>query len=154
VEWLQGMTFFIFSNLNDVIERHKTRPTRQNQESTAAFTQSVSQWDRRQELAQAGVRERIGYNGKSLIQATTTAAEMMATLEAYYRPRGIGVFSELCRKLDEIRRTEYQSVMEYGEAFRRIDNELIALDQKLALPEPYLIQKYLLGLGEKYASLQ
>src|SRR4051812_18603436 len=140
-DWLQGMTsFFVFSNLNYVIERQTTRPV-QGQESAETSTRLVAVWDRKQELAQAGIRERIGYNGRTMVLELDNASQMMKALKSFYKPRGIGTFSELCKRFNEVKLTDFSSVTEYSEAFKRIDNELKALNRTLTLPEPFLIQK-------------
>jgi hypothetical protein len=154
-DWLEKITaFFTFGDLVRVIQTETDPPTQREDQSVDEYRKSFEIWNRKSDLAKAAIKDRVSYNGKSMIKLCTTAASMMSTIRDYFRPRGMGVYTELCKRFNDITLGQYKNVTEYIEAFNRIDNEMKALDANLALPEPFRIQKLLLGLGEAYSAFQ
>jgi hypothetical protein len=72
-------------------------------------------------------------------------------METGFKPRGTGVFSDLCTQFYEIMLQDSNNVLDYTEKLRRMRNELIALHPTLDLPEPHWVQKFLHGLGPEFA---
>lgn len=95
-----------------------------------------------------------GDNARALVKGKTTVVEIMKELEDFYRPRGLATYSSLCKRLREISLTDFKNVSEYTDAFTRINNELKHLGSIAEVPEPFLIQQYLRGLGDQYSSFE
>jgi hypothetical protein len=46
--------------------------------------------------------------------------------------------------------SSYTNLAEYTAEFRRIEKHINSLDPSLALPVPYMVQRYLRGLGLQF----
>lgn len=66
------------------------------------------------------------------------------------KPEGAVVFVELIRRLDGLSLENCKDVGEYTRKIQEIDFKLKSLHSDAALPEPYLIYRYLQGLGDAY----
>ena len=62
----------------------------------------------------------------------------------------MGLYGELIRHLDSLSLENCKDVAEYTRKFQEIDFKLKSLHSDAALPEPYLIYRYLTGLGDAY----
>ena len=122
--------------------------------SQAAHDRTIVAWQDKQEWAKAAIHHRCRYNARALIQGVTTAAEAFAALKPNFCQQGSGVFTELCKQFYKLTLADCKDVTEYTEKFRKIRNELISLHPFLALPESFVVQKFLHGLGPAYNIFQ
>ena len=82
-----------------------------------------------------------------------TISESMYTCKTYDLECSLsqtGLLVGLYRRLDGLSLESCKDVAEYTRKFREIDFELKSLHSDAALPEPYLIYRYLTGLGDAY----
>ena len=68
----------------------------------------------------------------------------------HFKPEGNGVDLELIRRLRGLSLESCKDVAEYTRKFRVVDFDLKFLHSDVAMPEPYLILLYLIGLGHAY----
>ena len=98
----------------------------------------------------AAIRSRCEYNAYTLVESHTTVFQMFQTLEEEFRPSGSGTFALLCQRFQEVTLASCKDVSEYVQEFRKIQNELRALDKSLVFPAPFLVHKFLHELGPAY----
>ncbi|KAF6238819.1 hypothetical protein HO173_003326 [Letharia columbiana] len=97
--------------------------------------------------------QRLGYSGRQLTETNYDNEDPQAILDAiakYYKPKGSGLYTELIRQLLSITLTSEGGVRQYEKDFRKITAEIASLHKSLALPEPFLIQLFLIGLGDSF----
>jgi hypothetical protein len=156
LQWYQEIRdFLIIGGYNDILTRDRDQaPARAAGVTVAAHAARVEAWNDKQERACAAIRNRFGYNARALIEGTATAAEASAFLESNFKQQAFGVFTELCRRFYELTLSDCKDVSEYTEKFCKVRNELLSLHPTLALPEPFVVQKFLHGLGPAYNIFQ
>ena len=97
--------------------------------------------------------QRLGYSGRQLTETDYDNEDPQAMLDAiakYYKPKGSGLYTELIRQLLGITLTSEGGVRQYEKDFRKVTAEIASLHKSLALPEPFLIQLFLMGLGDSF----
>lgn len=104
-----------------------------------------------QSRARAAIRNRCGYNAYTTIEETSTVFEMFKLLKEDFKPSGPGTFALLCQQFQEPTLADCKDVTDYVEKFRRIQHELNHLESTLVFPAPFLVQKFLHGLGPAYS---
>ena len=104
--------------------------------------------------ATAAIRNRCGYNARDLIKDKKTVKAKLDALKSYFKPQGSGVFSELCRRFNDLTLSNCKSIAEYTEKLRKIVTEMAELHPSLKLPDPFVVQKFLQGLGSGYDVFQ
>lgn len=104
-----------------------------------------------QPRACAAIRNRCGYNAYTIVEDITTVFDMFGALEKDFKPSGPGTFALLCQRFQELTINDCKDVSDYVEQFRKTQNELRQLEKSLVFPAPFLVQKFLHGLGPAYA---
>lgn len=104
-----------------------------------------------QPRAYAAIRNRCGYNAYTIAESMTTVSDMFEALEKDFKPSGPGTFALLCQRFQELTINDCKDVSNYVEQFRKTQNELRQLEKSLVFPAPFLVQKFLHGLGPAYA---
>ena len=79
-----------------------------------------------------------------------TLKQCLTPLQKNYKPKGSGLYTELVRQLHSITISSERGVRQYEKDFRKVNAEIADLDNSLVLPEPYLIQLFLMGSGEVF----
>ena len=103
--------------------------------------------------AAVAISNRLGYNSRQLVKKYRDAykpQKMLDTIETNYKPKGSGLYTEYVRNLHSIVISSEGGVRQYEKDFRKVTAEISDLDDSLTLPEPYLIQLFLMGLAEAY----
>ena len=157
LQWDQEIwDYLIISGYNDLLTRNTIIPAATGTSAAAqlAHEAKIEAWQDKQDRARAAIRYRCGYNARTLIAQCTTALEALTILESNFRPYGSGVFTELCKRFYKLTLADCKSVTDYAERFRKVRNELILLHPTLTLPEPFVVQKFLHGLGPAYDMFQ
>ena len=155
-DWLQWdqeiRDYLILSGYNDLLTRNTAIPPATGTPAAAQLSHEaeIEAWQDKQDRARAAIRYRCGYNARTLIAQCTTALEALTILESSFRPYGSRVFTELCKRFYELTLADCKSVTDYAKRFRKVQNELISLHPTLTLPEPFVVQKFLHGLGPAY----
>jgi hypothetical protein len=113
---------------------------------------ALTKWNMTQRIAMIALKQRLGNEAKALIAAGTytNCQSIMDKLNERFKPQGAGAFIDLCDALNNMTLSSYSNLTEYTAEFRRIDKDINALDSSLALPMPYMIQRYLQGLGPQF----
>jgi hypothetical protein len=98
------------------------------------------------------LKTRLGSEAKALIAANsyTNCQSIIKDLEARFKPQGAGTFIKLCDSLNNMTLSAFTNLEEYTKEFRRINKDIFSLDLSLALPGPYIVQRYLQGLGPQF----
>lgn len=107
-------------------------------------------WFAKQERASAVINNRLGYNGREAVKGLSTVAEIIAKVEAHFRPSGSAVFTALDREYNELSLSDFNNVMDFAEKFRKAKNELLELDSSCKIGEPHFIHKFLSSLGPSF----
>lgn len=97
-----------------------------------------------------GIRQRLDYNGRDLVRPHNGDPQaMLDAIDEHYKSEGSGLYTELVRQLHSITIGE-GGVRQYEKDFRKVNAQIIQLDTSLRLPQPYIIQLFLMGLGDPY----
>lgn len=104
-----------------------------------------------QPRACAAIRNRCGYNAYTIAEDMITVFDMFKALMKDFKPSGPGTFALLCQRFQELTIADCKDVSDYVEQFRKTQNELRQLEKTLVFPAPFLVQKFLHGLGPAYA---
>lgn len=75
---------------------------------------------------------------------------MLDTIANNYKPKGSGLYTELMRQLLSITIKPEGGVRQYEKDFRKVNAEIADLDSRSVLPESFLIQLFLMGLGDSF----
>ena len=75
---------------------------------------------------------------------------MLDKIKVNYKPKGSGLYTKLVRQLHGISITSEGGIRQYEKDFRKVNAKINDLDAALTIPEPYLIQLFLIGLGQAY----
>jgi hypothetical protein len=142
--------YLILSGYNHIIDNDTAPQEGDATQRTAAGIIFKEQTVR----AAAAIRNRCGYNARDQIKDKDTVKAMLNALKAYFKPQGSGVFSELCRRFNDLALNNCKGVTEYTEQLRRVMTEMAELHPSLKLPEPFVVQKFLHGLGSGYEVFQ
>src|SRR3981189_1025642 len=133
--------------------RNKTRPEKGNL-ADDVWLARVELWEDRQERVVAAITHRLSFNARHQFKNEKVAHTLMEKLRKNFRPKGVGIFQELCTRFENLKLADYEDVNEYQEKFRKIRTDFSTLSAKITFPECYIVQKFLLGLGPTYSSFQ
>ena len=75
---------------------------------------------------------------------------MLNAIDAYYKPTGSELYTELVRQLHNININLEKDVRQYEKDFRKVNVEIVDLNDSLSLSESYLIQLFLMRFDETY----
>lgn len=102
------------------------------------------------------VRNRLGYTGRQDIKALTQLDAILALIAKNFKPKGSGVYTELVQQLHSITLSSgaVKDVSDYTKQFQQTDVAIADLHDTLKLPQAYIIQLYLMNLGESYSVFQ
>lgn len=98
------------------------------------------------------IRNRLGDRGRELIEKVSGDPQTMLDIIATnYKPKGSVYYANLVRQLLGITFDMAGGVHQHEKAFRKVIAEIDDLDSALSLPEPFLTQLFLQGLGDSFA---
>lgn len=101
--------------------------------------------------ASSAIRNRLGYNGRQLIKSVIGDPQaMLDTIAKNYKPKGSGLYTELVRQLLGITIEPEGGVRQYEKDFRKVNAEIADLDPNSLLPQAFLVQLFLMGLGDSF----
>ena len=146
---------FPFSSI-PLLESNDQYPKWRNQIDDALVLNRLDPYltEQHERFAVTAIRSRCGYNARKIAQQAGNKPDaVLAKLKEHYKPTGSGVYTDLIRRLGALHMGT-QSADSYSKEFREIDIEIKEIDSTLALPEPYLVQLYLMGLSEAYNVFQ
>ena len=106
--------------------------------------------DATQNEACKAICQRLDRNGRDLVRPHNDNPQaMLDAIEEHYKFERSRLYTELVRQLHSITIGE-GGVRQYEEDFRKVNAEIAILDPSLKLPQPYVIQLFLMGLGDPY----
>jgi hypothetical protein len=148
------MDYLVLNDHWRFLEKHLEEPERASYASDRTHTTALEDWQYRQQLALRAIGNRLGYNARAMVKGVKSAKACLDTLEASFKPRGDGMFNELSNRFFDLALQEYKDVAEYTRAFRKLENQLQSLNSYAVLPQSWIIQRYLKGLGPSYSVFQ
>ena len=83
--------------------------------SATQRTTAVATFTEQTFRAAAAIRYRCGYNARDQVEGKETVKGMLNALEAYFKPQGSGVFSDLCRRFNDLTLNNCKSIIDYTE---------------------------------------
>ena len=84
------------------------------------------------------------------MKAIASPQTILNTVKANFKREGTGVYIELIRRMDSLTLESSKDVIEYTRKFRKVDSELESLHNDFAMPEAYIIHRFLTGLRDAY----
>lgn len=150
-EWSKQMrNYLIMNGFNNILVKQTNKPTQRMEETTSTYETRVEAWEDRQARALAAIRDRCGYNAEAIVNECETAQRAFEELRAGYQPSGSGQYDKLCTKFNDISLSSCSGVGNFGSELRKIWEQMRAIDKSVALPEAFVVQKFLYGLGSEF----
>jgi hypothetical protein len=75
-------------------------------------------------------------------------------LEKEFKESGSGRYEELCAQFNDITLTSCKNVAKYGSRLQQILDGIKAIYITVELPEPFAVQKFLYGLGDRFSTFK
>ena len=100
--------------------------------------------------AVTAIKNRLGYNTRQIVKPEDNPQTILDIIKANFKREGTGVYMELVRRFERLTLESCKDVAEYTTKFREVDSELKSLHNDFAMPEAYIIHRYLTGLGDAY----
>ncbi|SLM33937.1 Ribonuclease H-like domain [Lasallia pustulata] len=122
----------------------------QPNEEQSAFDQRTEEWEEKQESACAAVKSRLGYNGRELVKNKTQVLEILVEIKKNFRPSDSAAFQDLVQRFDALTLQGCGSVLDFAEQLRTLYNKLAELGDGCRIPSPFLVNKFISGLGPDY----
>ena len=101
-------------------------------------------------VARSYLRGRCGTFARLIVDETRTVRAALVALEKQYKPDNMFDVASTCRRLDSLRPSDFPDLTTYYLKFWDIQQELRDMAPELALPEPYLVAKFLDTLDAEY----
>lgn len=124
-------------------------------ESEEAFQTRLENWTEKQLGAYALVKEYCGLIARTLLETAESINEPIYTaidvrLRAEFELAGSGRYQELCHNFTNLTLAKCANISEYSANFTQLHDEMVTIHVHLSLPEPFLVQAYLGGLGDSF----
>lgn len=150
-EWSKQMrNYLIMNGYNAILVKQTDTPARRADDTDVAYEARTEAWEDKQARALAAIRDRCGYNAKAIVNECATVKAAFEELRASYQPSGSGQYDKLCTRFNEIALSVCSGVGNFGSELRKIWEQMRAIDKSVALPEAFVVQKFLYGLGSEY----
>lgn len=150
-EWSKQMrNYLIMNGYNSILVKQTEAPDRRSEEAETAYEARVEAWEDKQARALAAVRDRCGYNAEAIVNECATIKTAFEELRSNYEPSGSGQYDKLCSRFNDIALSVCSGVGNFGSELRKIWEQMRAIDKSVALPEAFVVQKFLHGLGSEF----
>ncbi|KAF1807866.1 hypothetical protein P152DRAFT_406648 [Eremomyces bilateralis CBS 781.70] len=80
-----------------------------------------------------------------------TIQRILNRVKVEYQPTGTAVFISLDRRFNSLSLSDCKDVMDFAQQLRKARNKLLQLHKSVTLGDPFLIIRFLEGLGPNYA---
>ncbi|KAL6802472.1 hypothetical protein GGI42DRAFT_27139 [Trichoderma sp. SZMC 28013] len=151
--WKQDiMSMVIINGFKDLLERD-TRPAMGDEETQIAFDARLELWEDRQEQVVAIVRSSLNYRNRHLIKDMTTLSEVMDALNRWFQGYKTLAFRVLHYEYESLTLQDCANVTEYAEKLLEVRAKLGELDESCRIGEPFLINKFVTGLGGNFETI-
>lgn len=148
--WKQDvMSLISFNDFEDLLERD-TRPTIGDEETQIAFDARLELWEHRQKQVVAIVRSSLSYLNLDLIKGMTTLSEVMDALNRWFQGYKTLAFRVLYHEYESLTLQDCANVTEYAGKLLEVQENLGELDESCRIGEPFLINKFVTGLGGNF----
>ena len=150
-EWSKQMrNYHIMNGYNSILVKQTEAPDRKSEEADDAYETRVEAWEDKQARALAAIRDRCGYNAEAIVNECATIKHAFEELRSNYGPSGSGQYDKLCSRFNDIALSVCGGVGNFGSELRKIWEQMRAIDKSVALPEAFVVQKFLHGLGSEF----
>jgi hypothetical protein len=150
-EWSKQMrNYLIMNGYNSILVKQTESPDQRSEEADSAYEARVEAWEDRQARALAAIRDRCGYNAEAIVNECATVKEAFEELRSSYQPSGSGQYDKLCSQFNDIALSACTRVGNFGSELRKIWEQMRAIDKSVTLPEAFVVQKFLYGLGSEF----
>ena len=150
-EWSKQMrNYLIMNGYNSILVKQTEAPDRRSEEADNAYETRVEAWEDKQARALAAIRDRCGYNAEAIVNECATIKNAFEELRSNYEPSGSGQYDKLCSRFNDIALSVCSGVGNFGSELRKIWEQMRAIDKSVALPEAFVVQKFLYGLGSEF----
>lgn len=154
-EWSKQMrNYLIMNGYNSILVKQTETPDRRSEEADTAYEARVEAWEDRQARALAAIRDRCGYNAEAIVHECATIKKAFEELQSNYQPSGSGEYDRLCSRFNDIALSVCSGVGNFGSELRKIWEQMRAIDKSVALPEAFVVQKFLYGLGSEFTDFR
>ena len=140
---------FPLTDINELKEQREwTKWSRQMQDWLILY----NLWDNPATVLRCctAIKTRCGQNARDLIENIHTQEGIWDKLTKHYKPQGTGMYMELLTQWDLCVKTPDVSIEEYARKFKANLTEQQGVDESLKLPEPYVIHRFMRGLGDEW----
>ena len=150
LKWERSITDYLrVSGLGLPLNVRRNAPTTSNP-ITDTEQDKLDDWMEKQDKAKGAVLNRMSFNARAKFRSLDTVADIMDGAKAEYTPKGAAVLELLYDKMLGLTLTDFPNVQTYAGAICQVDEEIRLLDPALALPEAFLVTRFLKGLGPDY----
>ncbi|KAL7928948.1 hypothetical protein V8C35DRAFT_316905 [Trichoderma chlorosporum] len=151
--WEQDvMSVIIIHGFEDLLERD-TRPTIGDDETQIAFDARLELWENRQKQIVTVVSSSLSYFNRDHIKGMTTLSEVMDALNRWFQSYKTLAFSVLYHEYESLTLQDCANVTEYAGKLSEVRANLGELDESCRIGEPFLINKFVTGLGGNYETI-
>lgn len=138
----------------EILEFQKTEPTAAAEESPVDFAARRQKWLIMKIQAYATVDETCGYRASDILkkckEANKSIIEAFDALEETFKGAGSTRYESLCNTLLDLSLATSKSVPDFGAKLQKVWSEMTALNEKATLPECFVVQHFLKGLGPQF----
>lgn len=150
-EWSKQMrNYLIINGYSSILVKQTEAPDQRSGEADTAYEARVEAREDRQARALAAIRDRCGYNAEAIVNECATIKQAFEELRSNYQPSGSGQYDKLCSRFNDIALSACSGVGNFGSELRKIWEQMQAIDKLVALPEAFVVQKFLFGLGGEF----
>lgn len=128
-------------------------PEKYDGEEDRHHAKRTREWSTEQRNLMAVLRTRLspGPRAKLVSEGHNTVKAALEFLFIHYRPKGSSGFQDLMKRWDNLTLAKCKDVNDFATQLRTIHDELYEMDKSCKMREPYLVLKFLQGLGPDYS---
>ncbi|KAL7964968.1 hypothetical protein HDV63DRAFT_414485 [Trichoderma sp. SZMC 28014] len=145
------MSMAMLCGFKDLLERD-SKPTIRDGETQRAFEKRLEFWEHSQRQAVAVVRCSLGFSLLRDTKDMKTLVEVMDKVDTWFQLYKTLAFRVLNDEYDNLTLEGSASVAEYADNLGELWAKIGELDESCKIGEPFLILKFLSGLGENYGT--
>ena len=141
-----------------LLEFQKEPPTLSEGEEQTALNKRLLDWNILRIQAFATVDETCGSRASGILAKSKedghTVLQLFKDLEVVFKGKGSGRYAILVNQLGDLTLAAYKDVPAYGAAMIKIRDDMVTLNKKAQLPECYIVQLFIKGLGPLFESFR
>jgi hypothetical protein len=141
-----------------ILERQTGKPTQNEAETDTAFSTRIDTWQDKRSGGYALIDDFCNYRASTILEEAKTqgksVVDALTVLEKEFKESGSGRYEELCAQFNDITLASCKNVAEYGSRLQQILDGMKAIHTTVELPEPFAVQKFLHGLGDRFSTFK